>query len=386
MWIRRCVLTAILAAISCAVFAAPAAAGRSRKLENLLVPAGAPAGPVERFEARDQRLKTDGADPELAKHLKSFDVEPQTFEYTLQLLRADEGFDLYRLTFPSPAETPWPENNVVPAEYYVPKGAFDAAAGKGDGSGKKLPAAVVLDILDGSAILPRIMARAAAQQGVAALYVPMPCYNARRPKGDAHLKYLAEDPRRRTADGMRQTVMDVRRAKAILAARPEVDTDCLGITGISLGGIMTALAAGVDGDFDRVVPILSGGEIASITFSSHETRKIRALMEAAGMREADAKVALAHVEPINFAARLDPRRVLMINARQDEVIPKWTTEALRKAMGEPEIVWVPGTHYSAILSLPTIQQRTIDFLRAGPGDGETAGHPDRSSKGAGEQR
>jgi hypothetical protein len=39
----------------------------------------------------------------------------------------EETFRLYRLTYPSPMETPWPVNNVVPAEFYVPR---DASAAK----------------------------------------------------------------------------------------------------------------------------------------------------------------------------------------------------------------------------------------------------------------
>lgn len=334
-----------------AFLVAPAAA-MDNAADRLFGTAGKPLGPKVEHEATDLPLRPAAEGSEAAKYLKAFDVEPQTFTYTLQLLRKEEDFDVYRLSYPSPADTPWPENNVVPAEYYLPTGAKPDA---------KVPAAVVLDILDGGAILPRVLARAAAIRGVAALYVPMPCYNARRPKDDAHLKYLAEDPSR-TANGFIQTVMDVRRAKAILATRPEVDAEQLGITGISLGGIMTALCAGVDGEFARVVPILAGGQIASITFSTRETRQIRAMMEAHGMDQRDAEKFFAPVEPINFASRIDPKRCLMINASKDEVIPKSTTEALRAAIGDPEIVWVHAGHYTAIGFLPLIQQKAIDFL------------------------
>lgn len=330
---------------------APAAAGDSRA-DRLFGTAGKPLGPAVQHEAKDLPLRPAARNSTAAKYLKTFEIEPQTFKYTLQLLRKEEDFDVYRLSYPSPADTPWPENNVVPAEYYLPTGA------KADA---KAPAAVVLDILDGGAILPRMLARAAAIRGVAALYIPMPCYNARRPKNDAHLKYLAEDPSR-TANGFIQAVMDVRRAKAILTTRPEVDAGQIGITGISLGGIMAALCAGVDGEFDRVVPILAGGQIASITFSSRETRQIRAMMQAKGMDLKDAERVFAPVEPIHFAERIDAGRCLMINASNDEVIPKATTEALNAAMGGPRLVWLPAGHYSAIGFLPMIQQQAIDFL------------------------
>ena len=349
---RVFVLVAVLAS---SLLADRADAGRSRKIDNLFRPASRPVAPVETASARDLPLERGDAKDKLSDHLVSYDLEPREFAYTLQLIAEEEQFRVYQLTYPSPLETPWPENNAVPAEYYVPR---DAAASK------KVPAAVVLDIMDGSAILPRVMARAAAQNGLAALYVPMPCYNDRRPAGDAHQRLLREDPSR-AADGLRQAVMDVRRARAVLASRAEVDRDHIGITGISLGGILTALSAGVDGRFDRVAPILSGGDLAAITFHAHESRKLRGMMQAKGMTEADAKAVFAAVEPLNFAARLDPERCLMINAAQDEVILPRNTEALRRALGEPQIVWLPAGHYTSLTYFPLMQKTVIEFLRDG---------------------
>ena len=335
-------------------FVAPAFAGPKENLERAFGAAGKPLGPAETFTAKDLPLNKQGAADDVAALLAQFDLEPQAFEYSLQPLADEEGFTMYRLTYPSPVETPWPENNVVPAEYYVPKGAA---------KGKPVPAAVVLDILDGSAIVPRLMARAAAQRGVASIYIPMPCFNARRPPGDAHMTWVADDPRR-FADGLRQTVMDVRRARAILMTRPEVDPQQIGITGVSAGGIMTALAAGVDGEFTRVVPILSGGDMAGQIFSgARETRMIRRWMTDAGFSESDARAFLKVVDPLSYASRVPKERVLMINAKDDEVIPRATTDMLHAALGHPEIIWVKAGHYTAGLFLPLIQQRAIDFLK-----------------------
>ena len=50
---------------------------------------------------------------------------------------------------------------------------------------------------------------------------------------------------------MRQGICDIRRAAAWLAGRPEVDPAKLGVTGISLGGITSALASAVDPAINR---------------------------------------------------------------------------------------------------------------------------------------
>src|SRR6185437_14868057 len=113
--------------------------------------------------------------------------------------------------------------------------------------------------------------------------------------------------------------------KAILASRTEIDAAHISITGISLGGIMTSLAAGVDGTFDRVVPILAGGDLARLIFHAPEMRRLRAELIARGVTPEQLEKVLACVEPLHFASRIDPRRCLMINASTDEVIPRLAT-------------------------------------------------------------
>jgi dienelactone hydrolase len=303
------------------------------------------------FQVTDLPLKKATGDTKLIERLKPFDRPPETFECSILRINDEADLTLDQVIFPSPLQSPWPENNTVPGELYLPKHVTG-----------KVPAVIVLDILDGSAILPRSMARGFAEQGVAAFYFPMACFSARRPKGNAHLIAFQADPSK-AIDNMRQTVLDVRRGKAILASLPQVDADRISITGISMGGIMTALAAGVDGEFDRVVPILAGGDLAAITFHARETRIMRTAMEAKGITQESAEDLLGPVDPLSFASRIDASRCLMINATVDEVIPRATTDALRLAIGSPAILWAPAGHYSSIFFLPNIRQRAIDFVQ-----------------------
>lgn len=309
------------------------------------------------LQATDQPLDLKDAQGEVAEWLKGFDYEPQTFSYKVISSQAENSLIVYRISFPSPYESPFPENNVVPGELYVPKDSTE-----------KVPAAVVLDILHGNSVLPRMIARRLANDGIAALYISMPYYNSRRPKADAHLRMIDNDPMQ-TVNALRQTVMDVRRAKAILASRPEVDPDKVGITGVSLGGIMTALAAGVDGTFYRVVPILGGGDIAKLTFTSPETRRVRAALIARGITQGDLALRLAPVEPLNFASRIDPKTCLMVNAEADHTIPRESAEQLAAAIGGPTIIWSPLGHVDSVIYLPNILQKTVEFFKGEPVEG-----------------
>src|SRR6266568_2525269 len=154
---------------------------------------------------------------ELAEH---------TFPYTLK--RRSEwpiaGISVSELTFPSPVESPHPQNNTVYAEYYRP-------TGKGP-----FPAVIVLDILDGGEIVPRTQAQMLAQNGIAALHVKMAYYGPRRPPGSSARLLSLNLPM--TLAAVRQTVLDMRRAIAWLESRPEIDGHKLGIMGTSLGSFL----------------------------------------------------------------------------------------------------------------------------------------------------
>jgi len=332
-----------------------AAAGMlPRALTRLSYPATQPSAPVQTFAASDFALHLQGETGEAAQWLKMFDLPPQPFDYTMQLVEDDENLQVYRLVYASPFKSPFPQNNIVPAEYYVPK----------DRAGK-IPAAIVLDIMYGNSVVPRGLARGLAAQGVAALYMPMAYYNSRRPKDNAHIRWMDEDPTR-AIEPPRQTVMDIRRAKAILASREEVDPTRIGITGVSLGGIMTSLAAGIDGSFYRVVPILAGGDVADMIFHAPETRRVMEKLLAKGIDQEKLEPVMGPVEPLSFASRIDPRTCLMINASKDEVIPKNCTMDLWNAIGKPTLLWLPSGHYTAAWYLPTIKQTAIDFLKGLP--------------------
>ncbi|MCP5111411.1 MAG: prolyl oligopeptidase family serine peptidase, partial [bacterium] len=68
------------------------------------------------------------------------------------------------------------------------------------------------------------------------------------------------------ADGVREAwpyhgVASVVRAVSFLASRPEVDAERIGITGISWGGFLTSIVAGVDDRLKAAVPVYGCGFI-----------------------------------------------------------------------------------------------------------------------------
>lgn len=278
-------------------------------------------------------------------------LQPHEFEYTLTRRRSVEGLgvDLFDLRFPSPVVSETPENNTVVAEYYRPRGPGP------------FPGAIVLDILGGDQTLGRMQSSVLAQNGVAALFVQMAYYGPRRPPG-SRLRLVSPDLNQ-SLRAVRQTVLDVRRASAWLATQPEIDAERLGIVGTSLGSFMGSLSAEMEPRFKRVVIALGGGGLVDAFYEHPRAYPLRTLYEAMGGSKEKLAAQLAPADPLTCAANLKGRKVLMIGASRDEVVPPAATKRLWEAVGKPKILWYDATHTGAALFMGQAMKETIKHLK-----------------------
>jgi dienelactone hydrolase len=153
---------------------------------------------------------------------------------------------------------------------------------------------------------------------------------------------------------LRHYVIDVRRGIDWLSAQKEVDAHRLGIMGISLGAIVASVVMGVDARVQAGVFLLGGANLAGIIDTSEENSLIkfrRRVIEHEGLdaqqfKDAATRV-LKPVDPMSYAHRLNPHRVLMINGYFDHVIHREYVKAFWEASSRPELVFIPTGHYSA---------------------------------------
>jgi dienelactone hydrolase len=279
-----------------------------------------------------------------------FRLPEATYKFELESVRETPNYSVLKLRFPSPIETRDPANNTVHAEYFRPKGP-----------GKR-PAVVVLHILGADFALSRYYCARLADRGVAALFVKLPYYGERRPIG-GNQRFLSTDIDRSTLS-MRQGICDIRRAESWLASRPEVDPTKLGVTGISLGGITSALAAAVDPAIGRGAFLLAGGGLDEILWEMDEpeARQYRKQWLAAGRTRADLMALTTPYDPLTYADRLVGKKLLMMAGNIDEVVPPSSSRALWEASGKPPIVWFDCGHYSSAgFLLPAIRE-AVEFF------------------------
>jgi dienelactone hydrolase len=282
---------------------------------------------------------------------QQFRLERHAFDYQqAPLATTSKSFEMFTVTFPSPVTTPHEQNNTVHCEYFRPRAAGPR------------PGVIVLHILGGDFDLARLFCRSLASDGTAALFVKMPYYGPRRVPG-VSARMVSRDPQE-TVRGMTQAVLDIRRGAAWLAAQQEVDAGQLGITGISLGGITSALAATAEPRFGKVCLMLAGGDIGQVAWQSKELQGLRESWTAMGGTRESLLEALRSIDPVTYAHNVRGRRVLMLNAAHDEVIPRACTESLWKAFGEPEIVWWDAGHYTAVRFIFDAMAKTTRFFSA----------------------
>jgi cephalosporin-C deacetylase-like acetyl esterase len=154
---------------------------------------------------------------------------------------------------------------------------------------------------------------------------------------------------------------------AWLGAQPEVDDANLGVFGISLGGITGALAMTAEPRIQNACLLLAGGDMGKIAWESKELDRVRRQWAERGGSKEEFLDLIRAVDPVAYAANARGRRILMLNAKDDEVVPPACTVSLWKELGEPEIVWYEGGHYSVAKHLFNALSRTTRFFQNNEG-------------------
>lgn len=278
-------------------------------------------------------------------------LEARRHEYSLGPARQPEpGFTTQPLTFNSSVNSPFPENNTVHAVYYRPMGPGP------------FPTTIVLDITGGDQSLTRFISGYLARNGVGALFMQMAYYGPRRPPGTS-MKLMSTNLLR-TLPGIRQTVLDIRTARAWLASRPEVDKGRIGVSGTSLGSLFASLSGSLEPRFDRVVILLGGGGMVEGFHDHPQGRPVFKALAEYGLDKETIAFLLAPYDPVTWAGGLKGRKVLMLEASRDEILTPSMATRLWKAAGQPEIVWFDCTHYGAIAYLGEALRRIRDHLKS----------------------
>ncbi len=270
------------------------------------------------------------------------------------------GYEVYRLSFPSSGFNRQ-NDNLLRARYY-----------RREGPGRR-GVVVLLPIWGHSFYPPTIAARRLLRRGAFHVVV----VEGERRLLDWGAADTAADPEayrrqvRRWVATLETTIEDVRRMLDWVVARLEIDRRSVGLVGFSMSAILGATVAGRDPRVTHGVFVMGGGRLEEI-FAACEGlpgRVRERLLERFGWSTEDLEAFLAPevaaINPVTWAPRLDPRRLLVIDAGRDRCVPQSSRDGLWEAMGRPERITIQSGHNASFLSLTFLDnfRATKDIAR-----------------------
>jgi pimeloyl-ACP methyl ester carboxylesterase len=172
--------------------------------------------------------------------------------------------------------------------------------------------------------------------------VTLPFHGARTP-ADARFsgERFAIPHVARLNEAVRQAIYEIHVVVSWLRQQSDAP---VGLLGLSLGGYLSALMAGLTADLDFVIPMVPPvcfGDLAWRFFSA--SRYHRAADSAAFSHEELRATYRVH-SPLTYPRRIDKSRILILAGRGDQIVPPEHPNALWQHWGEPDIYWFSGSH------------------------------------------
>ena len=191
-------------------------------------------------------------------------------------------------------------------------------------------------------------------------------------QGDPRLKGLGIIPK---VPAIRRALLDtppaIMLAVDYLLRQPYARGRAVELVGVSLGVPFATMAGALDTRVSRVWAIHGSG--GSYTPLEHNVRRKipwPASVGVAGL--STVLIAGPRLDPARWAPRIAPRPFVMINALDDERMPRASVEALYRSARHPkELIWVPGGH---VRSRPEVVRGLVDLVlsRVVPGEQQGA--------------
>lgn len=162
------------------------------------------------------------------------------------------------------------------------------------------------------------------------------------------------------AEAVRRAVHEVR---ALTLWLRETTGDPVGLVGLSLGGYLTALSAGLYDDLDFAIPIVPPVCIGDLAWRFHQRSRRRGDGGDAAFDYDELRRGYRLHSPLAHPLRLPRERVMIVAGRGDRIVPPEHPYALWRHWDQPRIHWFSGGHL-APFGRGAIVRAMLDHLRA----------------------
>jgi hypothetical protein len=347
-----------------------------------------------------------------------YDYVKEDFTFTVAPLSLKDKINgssllAYSLSFKSPYESTSETNNNVYAELFLKKEFFNKAPGEESfDSGnfqqehfkhynKNIPLLIFLHgfstknekLENYYKFINNILGL-----NISCLFINLPFHLNRKPEGESSGNRIIYFNDADTLLFFHQCVVDIR--KAIDIIEKTISPNEINICGISLGSIVSVISMAADKRINKGILVVGGGnweeihwggisrfilkgncagnEIitrkkCSIFYSNFPEflEKTRQLDPDSLISEINESEYLKNLctkkcylcDPLLFANKINPQKVLMLNSRMDHYFSKKSSKMLWEELGKPEIHWFNYLHFSRILNKKLILKNISLFLR-----------------------
>ena len=220
------------------------------------------------------------------------------------------------LRFPSPVQTPYPENNVCNARWFPAKRPTKAAV-------------IVLPQWNADAFSHNGLCTILNQFGISALRLSKPYHDVRRPAELERSDYAVSANIGRTIDACRQAVTDIRSCLDWLESQ---GYEKFGVLGTSLGSCYSFIAAAHDPRIQVAAFNHASTYFADVVWTGQSTRHIRAALEGKITREQLRQLWLS-ISPMAFMDKFaaTKRKVLVVYGRYDlTFLPEFSQQVIEE--------------------------------------------------------
>lgn len=204
----------------------------------------------------------------------------------------------------------------------------------------------------------RRFARFFARKGLAAAVIERPIFEFNPSRGLEQIQHYLDESVLRS-----KWVLDE------LLQRKNIDPEKVGTYGISFGAVVNSLWAAEDSRLKAHIFALGGGNLPEVIMTCRDPLMLsylKAMKQKTGLEGRKLLEALKKVffrDPLEAAKKIPPGSVCLHIALFDRVVQTRYSLAFRKALGNPETVFIPLGHYSSILAVPFLKPGAARFFR-----------------------
>jgi dienelactone hydrolase len=228
--------------------------------------------------------------------------------------RMEDGLSVIEVTYASP------QGGRVPATLMVPQGT-------GPFAGLVMQRSMELEF-----------GMRYAHYGAVVIYVDPPSFRPQDTGPRGILTFTEQDREEQI-----QLIIDLRRAIDLLMARPDVDPERIAYLGVSYGGTMGGLLAGIEKRLQAYVLVVGdGGLVTHVTNPENLTMSLNEFSEEYGAWIDD----MWPIEPIHYVNHASPTPLLFQNAVRDQYVNVEDAIRYQDTAGEPkQVIWYDSEHW-----------------------------------------